>query len=50
VEQFTAIISAAKSDQATNNNESTEANTTTQGNNAGNAFGGKEAAKRTKFS
>jgi hypothetical protein len=49
VEQFTAIISAAKSDQATQNTESTET-ITTQGNNAGNAFGGKEAAKRAKSS
>jgi hypothetical protein len=50
VEQFTAaIISAVKSDQATNTTtESTD--TSTSGNNAGNAFGGKEGAKRTKFS
>jgi hypothetical protein len=49
VEQFTAIISAVKSDQATvATADSTDMNTS--GNNAGNAFGGKEAAKRAKFS
>jgi hypothetical protein len=49
VEQFTAIISAVKNDQSTvNTADSTD--TSASGNNAGNAFGGKEAAKRTKFS
>jgi hypothetical protein len=49
VEQFTAIISAVKSDQATvATADSTDTNTS--GNNAGNAFGGKEGAKRAKFS
>jgi hypothetical protein len=49
VEQFTAIISAVKSDQATvATADSTD--TSTSGNNAGNAFGGKEGAKRAKFS
>jgi hypothetical protein len=46
VEQFTAIISAVKSDQATA--DATDSNTSSG--NAGNAFGGKEAAKRAKFS
>jgi hypothetical protein len=50
VEQFTAMINTVKSDQATNNTESTKTNTTTQNNDAGNAFGGKGAAKRAKFS
>ena len=49
VEQFTAIISAVKNDQSTvNTADSTD--TSASGNNAGNAFGGKEAAKRTRFS
>jgi len=49
VEQFTAIISAVKSDQATvATADSTDMNTTSS--NAGNAFGGKEGAKRAKFS
>jgi hypothetical protein len=49
VEQFTAIISAVKNDQATTTTTESS-DTTVSGNNAGNAFGGKEAAKRTKFS
>jgi uncharacterized protein YfiM (DUF2279 family) len=49
VKQFTAIISAVKNDQSTvNTADSTD--TSASGNNAGNAFGGKEAAKQTKFS
>ena len=49
VEQFTAIISAVKQDQATTTTtDSTD--TSTSGNNAGNTFGGKERAKRIKFS
>jgi hypothetical protein len=49
VEQFTAIISVVKQDQATTTTtDSTD--TSTSRNNAGNAFGGKEGAKRIKFS
>jgi hypothetical protein len=49
VEQFTAIISAVKSDQVTiATADSTDTNTS--GGNAGNAFGGKEGAKRAKSS
>jgi hypothetical protein len=49
VEQFTAIISAVKSDQAmVTTADSTDTNTSSG--NAGNAFGGKEGAKRAKFS
>ena len=49
VEQFTAIISAVKNDQPTvMPTDST--NTNISGGNAGNAFGGKEAVKRAKFS
>jgi hypothetical protein len=49
VEQFTAIISAVKSTQDTvTTADSTDTNTS--GGNAGNAFGGKEGAKRAKFS
>jgi hypothetical protein len=49
VEQFTAIISAVRSDQAmVTTADSTDTNTS--GGNAGNAFGGKEGAKRAKFS
>ena len=48
VEQFTAIISAVKQDQATTTTTDST-NTSTSRNNAGNAFGGKEGAKRIKF-
>ena len=50
VEQFTAMISMVKRDQTTNNTESIDTSTSTSGSNAGNAFGGKEAVKRAKFS
>jgi hypothetical protein len=49
VEKFTAIISAVKQDQATTTTTNST-DTSTSGNNAGNAFGGKEGAKRIKFS
>jgi hypothetical protein len=49
VKQFTAIISAVKNDQATTSTADST-NTSTSRNNAGNAFGRKEAAKRTKSS
>jgi hypothetical protein len=49
VEQFTAIISAVKSNQAmVATADSTDTNTSIS--NAGNTFGGKEGAKQAKFS
>jgi uncharacterized membrane protein YgcG len=49
VEQFTAIISAVKSDQVTVATAASTDTNTSSGN-AGNAFGGKEGAKQAKFS
>jgi hypothetical protein len=49
VEQFTAMLSAVQQDAATvTTTDLTD--TSNPGNNAGNAFGGKESAKRLKFS
>ena len=51
VEQFQAMISSVQQDSATvTTTESGDSGTNSGGNNAGNAFGGKESAKRIKFS
>jgi hypothetical protein len=49
VEQLKAMISSVQQDAATTTTTDST-NTNNSGNNAGNAFGGKEGAKRTKFS
>jgi hypothetical protein len=50
VEQFTTIISAVKSDQATVMTTDSTTDMNTSGGNAGNTFGRKEGVKQTKFS
>jgi hypothetical protein len=49
VEQLKAMISSVQQDASTTTTTDST-NTNNSGNNAGNAFGGKEGAKRTKFS